>query len=238
MIREYLTSMNQNNKNSATSEMDTHECCLPDVDVMESTDALNNSDVLKITADKKMTTKSQPETLVICLYGGPGCGKSTTAAGIFFDLKSRGINCELVTEFCKDLTWERRYKTFEDQIYIFGKQYHRIHRLMGQVDVIITDSPLLLTPVYDSEKRPTLEKLAVEEHDKMWTYNAFLKRKKAFNPKGRIHGEDHAKEIDTAIIDILMKHEVLFETFDGTTDGKDAIVKKILMLLEWREKGE
>ena len=181
-----------------------------------------------------MNDNKLPETLVSNLFAGPGAGKSTTAAGIFYELKSRGVNCELVQEYAKDLTWEGRHKTFEDQIYIFGKQYHRIQRLIGQVAVIVTDSPLLLTPVYDKEKRATLEKLVVEEHDKMWTYNTFIKRVKEFNPKGRNHDEAGAKELDTMILDILWKHNVSFEVFEGTPDGKDAIVKKILMLLEWK----
>lgn len=181
------------------------------------------------------TAKHHPETLVVNLFAGPGAGKSTTAAGIFFELKTRGINCELASEFAKDLTWEARHKTFEDQIYIFGKQYHRIHRLMGQVSVVITDSPLLLTPIYDAEKRQTLERLAVEEHNKMWTYNAFLIRKKPFNQSGRKHDEEGSKELDSQIAEMLLKHDVAFETFEGTPEGRDAIVKKILMLLSWGE---
>jgi len=129
-------------------------------------------------------------TLVVCLYGGPGSGKSTMSAGIFFELKTRGINCELVSEFCKDLTWEERHDTIRDQIYIFGKQFHRLFRLLGKVDVIITDSPILLTPVYDGEHRRSLRNLVVEEHRKMWTYNVFIKRKKTFNPKGRKQNEE------------------------------------------------
>lgn len=218
--------------------METHTCHYPDADVIDSVAAMNDPELVKFTKSEKATAKGRADTLVVNLFAGPGAGKSTTAAGVFFELKTRGVNCEIAAEFAKDLTWEERHRTFTDQIYIFGKQYHRIQRLMGQVSVIITDSPLLLTPVYDSEKRPTLEKLAVEEHNKMWTYNAFLKRKKPFNPKGRIHGEEHAKEVDYAVADMLLKHDILFETFDGTTEGKDAIVKKILMLLEWKEKGE
>jgi len=36
-------------------------------------------------------------TLVVNLYGGPGTGKSTTAAATFAELKMAGINCELVS---------------------------------------------------------------------------------------------------------------------------------------------
>lgn len=39
---------------------------------------------------------------VINLFGQPGAGKSTGAAYIFSQLKLRGINAELVTEFAKD----------------------------------------------------------------------------------------------------------------------------------------
>lgn len=42
-------------------------------------------------------------TSVINLIGGPGSGKSTTAAGLFFRMKSMGVRCELVTEYAKEL---------------------------------------------------------------------------------------------------------------------------------------
>ena len=171
------------------------------------------------------------KTLVVNLFAGPGAGKSTTAAGIFYDLKTRGVSCELVTEFAKDLTWEKRHDTFKDQIYIFGKQYHRIFRLLGKVCVIINDSPLLLTPVYDGERRKSLERLAVEEHYKMWTHNVYLNRKKVYNPKGRIHDAEEAAKLDTLIRNMLDKHKVKYYMTDGTPAGKDAIVTGIINVL-------
>lgn len=57
------------------------------------------------------------KALIINLIGGPGSGKSTTAAGLFYKLKKLGYNCEMSLEFAKD-------KVMDDQIYIFGKQYH------------------------------------------------------------------------------------------------------------------
>lgn len=40
--------------------------------------------------------------LTVNLYGAPGAGKSTGAAYIFSQLKMRGVNAELVTEFAND----------------------------------------------------------------------------------------------------------------------------------------
>jgi len=173
------------------------------------------------------------KTLVVNLFAGPGTGKSTTAAGIFFELKNRQINCELAAEYAKDLVWEKRNNTFDDQIYLFAKQHHRIFVLLGQVDVVVTDCPILLSPVYDAEKRPTFEKLVVEEHKKMWTYNVFLKRHKTYNPIGRRHDEAHARQVDREVLNMLDKHEQCYETFDATKEGRDRIVDKILLLLEY-----
>ena len=46
-----------------------------------------------------------------------------------------------MTEFAKDLTWENRQNTLENQLYVFAEQHHRVNRLKKQVDVVITDSP-------------------------------------------------------------------------------------------------
>lgn len=87
----------------------------------------------------------------INLFGPPGAGKSTLAAIVFAKLKMMGINCELVTEFAKDKVWERNNEALSNQIYIFAKQYYRMSRCAGQVDVIVTDSPLFLSPFYNKD---------------------------------------------------------------------------------------
>ena len=60
--------------------------------------------------------------ILINLFGAPGAGKSTGAAYIFSQLKMRGVNVELVTEFAKDKVWEKSVEVFNNQAYIFGKQ--------------------------------------------------------------------------------------------------------------------
>ena len=82
---------------------------------------------------------------VINLFGGPGCGKSTTAAGLFHLMKLNEMNVELVTEYAKDLTWEERFGTLaNDQLYVFAKQQKRLQVLKNKVRYVVTDSPLIL----------------------------------------------------------------------------------------------
>ena len=64
--------------------------------------------------------------ILVNLFGAPGAGKSTGAAYIFSQLKMRGINAELVTEFAKDKVWEGSKAVFENQAYIFDAVVRRV----------------------------------------------------------------------------------------------------------------
>lgn len=136
---------------------------------------------------------------IINLYGGPGCSKSTTAAGIFSVLKLHGVNCELCTEYAKDLTWESRNMTLQNQIYIFGKQYHRLWRVVNQVDVVITDSPILLSNIYDTNNDGAFRNLVLDTYNKFNNYNFFLERAKKYNPSGRSQSLEEAINVDSII---------------------------------------
>lgn len=147
-------------------------------------------------------------SLVINFLAGPGTGKSTAAAALFVQCKNAGINVELACEYAKDLVWEDRAKTLQNQVYILGKQYHRIFRLQNKVDVIITDSPILLSTIYDESQCPELRALCLKLHNSMDTFNIFLEREKKYNPNGRLQNETEAKEIDFKIYDFLLKYNI------------------------------
>ena len=155
---------------------------------------------------------------------GPGAGKSTMAASLFAQLKWRGIDCELAAEYAKDLVWEKRDKTFENQVYIFGKQHNRLFRLLGQVEVVITDSPLLLTPIYDGQKRETLKQLVFEEVNRCNNLNIFVIRRKDYNPNGRVHTKSQADVIDETVKNFLKGNKVPFIEIEGTPTGVGEIV--------------
>lgn len=96
------------------------------------------------------------KTLTINLLGGPGSGKSTLASGIFYNLKMGHIDCELVTEFAKYLTWEKNYKALAHQYYVSAKQMHREYVVQGQVDCVITDSPIITGLLYYKEENEVI----------------------------------------------------------------------------------
>lgn len=169
--------------------------------------------------------------IVVNLYAGPGSGKSTTCAGVFSKLKLAGVNCEMALEYAKDKVWESSFKVLDNQIYVFGKQLHRLWRLKDQVDVIITDSPLLLSILYDSSKNENFKNLILDQYNSFNNLNYFIQRNDEYNPKGRMQTLKEAKELDTELSDILhnlhITHTVVCK--DGAIDY---IVKDVLNILK------
>lgn len=169
--------------------------------------------------------------LVVNLFGGPGVGKSTTAAGVFALLKLHDVECELITEYAKDLVWEERHKTFRDQQYLFAKQHHRLWRVVDKVDVVITDCPLMLSPVYGERYKATNEIFnanVVDVVKKFNNLNIVLMRTKVYNQNGRNETEDEAREVDKAITDTLKRYKMDWNEISGNFEGINKITKKIL----------
>lgn len=167
------------------------------------------------------------KTLVVNLLAGAGCGKSTNASRIFVALKDMGIDCELVSEFAKDLVWEERTATFGDELYIFAKQNHRLHRLNGKVDVIITDAPLLLKLMY-MPKDLDFTPLVLDVYNQYENMNYILNRVKPYNPNGRNQTENEARAYDQKIRSLLDKHNIVYGIADGNNYGCDIIIDDIL----------
>ena len=170
--------------------------------------------------------------LVVNLFGAPGSGKSTGAAYVFSKLKMLGVNAELVTEFAKDKVWEGSEAVFKNQAYIFGKQYFRISRLQDKVDVVITDSPILLSSFYANdpvlgEEFDTLITKVFNSYDSL---NVFIDRVKPYNPAGRFQNEQESDKLKKEMVDFLLQHNIL--TLHGDIEGYDKLVEDILELLK------
>lgn len=149
-------------------------------------------------------------TLIVNLFGGPGSRKSTTAEGISYHLKSQGVRTELVQEFAKDKVWEESYNVLENQIYVYGEQHHRIFRLLNKVDVIVTDSPMLLSIIYGAKYSDAFKQLVVEEYKKLNNINFLLRRTGEYDNSGRMHTEEQSRQIDLDIENMLRNNTVEF----------------------------
>lgn len=168
-------------------------------------------------------------TAYVNLYGGPGVGKSTAAAGVFYELKTRGVNCELVPEFAKDLTWEGRADTLRNQYYVTARQFQMIKKLDTKADVVITDSPVILGIPYAVGYPRMYEEMLVWFGKQVSTdgLNFVLSRDKPFCTLGRIHTEGESINIDEHIRLILLQHDIPFERVGGKGSVK-TIVERVM----------
>ena len=149
---------------------------------------------MKILLKKKRSNNmSKKQPLIINLMAGSGAGKSTCMAKIFSELKAKGIEVEQCPEWVKKMVWEGRKQVFECQDYIFGKQLWEQYRLANKkdnngdyiLDVIITDSPIIFSALYDPENREHFKANVIEKFNSFNNLNFVLNRVVPFDPKGR-----------------------------------------------------
>ena len=166
------------------------------------------------------------KTKIVNLWGGPGTGKSSTAADLFSEMKWGGYSVELVSEVAKDIVWEGHFNLLQDQWYISAMQNRKIRRLIGQVEYIVTDSPLLLGAVYMDETIPQSLKDCVRD---IWnTYdniNFMLNRVKPYVKVGRTQDEVDARKIDNECRRVLHEAGEIFHEITADRNGKVEILK-------------
>lgn len=171
------------------------------------------------------------KTIIVNLIGAPGVGKSTSMAGVFSKLKQLGVDCEQATEFAKELVWERREETFKDELYIFAKQYHRLFIVVGKVDVVVTDRPLVITAYYNgASAKPIkgLSEMAIEAFKEYKNINIFLNRVKKYNPNGRNQTEEESDQISVGIRQILDDNHIDYDVLDADEKVVDKVVDMVL----------
>lgn len=171
-------------------------------------------------------------TIVINLLGGPNTGKSTLARLIAAKLSYKGYNTELVTEYCKNHLFMGLKPEGFDQLYFFAKQVRSESIKYGKVDFIVTDSPIILSAIYehhysgDSIIEPSMFKFfdACEKQG-VKHLNFVIGRSLEYNPVGRYQNEEEAVIIDNKIVNYLDKYNIKYTSF---VDNSEETCDKIL----------
>ena len=144
-------------------------------------------------------------------------------------MKINKMKVEIVTEFAKELVFERRENVFGDQNYIFAEQTRRIKRLEDhQLDFVITDSPMPLPVFYDDRvDSHHFPAFVFSEFNKFNNVNYLLRRRHTFEVFGRRHNENDAIRIDQELEQFLIDNNVDYTAVDAHPTTPEIILQDI-----------
>lgn len=172
---------------------------------------------------------------IVAFYGGPGSTKSTLAYKLIGSLKTKGINCELVTEVAKDVTWDQNFDQLKNQFYIAANQFERIRRLENKVDYIIMDAGLLQNIPYfkDERYKNELTQIMINLHNSYKTINFFVHRPIGYDTNGRKENLEESIRIDNETLEILKENYISFKEITS-----DINIENIALLIKTEEENE
>ena len=152
-------------------------------------------------------------TKVINILGAPGVGKSTYAAELFAKMKQNGLSCELVQEFAKEMVYADNEKLRQDQLIVLAEQYRRTFVLDGKIDYIITDSPLLLSIIYNNltpnpYPKESFNQVCVNAFNRFDNINILLthQQNRAYEQNGRVQNLTQSLQIQKQIISVVYQN--------------------------------
>lgn len=176
---------------------------------------------------------------IINLFGGPGIGKSSIAAGLTYKLKKQHITCDNPYEFPKLLAWDENHSAIRDQLFVLANQHRGIVKSYGKVDYIILDSPILLSltykNVYKSNEYPAIlygdafDKMVLDIYNQYDNINILLKRSEGkHNNSERYQNLEESVELDNIIEDSLINNNLPYHVINVNGNTVKNILKLIL----------
>lgn len=176
------------------------------------------------------------KTIVVNLMGAAGSGKSTLATEVFAKLKRKGYNCEYVDEYAKHMVYENNLSRLSNQLLVFSNQYFSLDVIRDKVNIIITDSPLLLSIFYNREnvnpnhlKVPDklLKELVVYCYSTFDNLNYFLTRNHEYKQEGRYQTEQEARAQEEKLKALLSEMNLECKHLISTDNCADQILQDI-----------
>ena len=166
--------------------------------------------------------EKERDTIVVNAYAGAGAGKTTACLEICAMLKKNGYVAEYVSEYAKDLVWDRNFElldgTQEHQFEILNEQLKRMDRLYGKVDFIVTDAPILLNRIYNNEITDDYKIMLRELNNQYSNFNFFVERDtSSFEAEGRLQNLEESIEKDNEIKQMLSESELYYKSYSHKT---------------------
>lgn len=144
------------------------------------------------------------------LYGGPGMGKSLTAAELYACYGKLGHSVEHVKEVIKLAAYRGEFPKSYQPLKIFSLQIDAEDGFLEHVQFIVTDSPIHLNVAYNKfygfEGWEEMLSLANKWEAKMPAYHILMKRKWPYQTAGRYQDEKAAVFLDSFISDFVEQH--------------------------------
>lgn len=151
--------------------------------------------------------------LIVNFYAGPGCGKTTAALELTAALKKSGYNVEYVSEYAKELVLEGKTDELKNQQLVTDEQYHRLDRLRNAVDIVVTDSPVLLGLIYGKDSLNDEYKAKIRQYyDSFENFNMFMLRDRStgYQTEGRLQTEQESIALDADIENMLKAQNIFY----------------------------
>lgn len=142
------------------------------------------------------------KTLRVNLYGGPGVGKSTTSHWLMTKLKDEGFDVEFVQEAVKLWAHQGLVPTEYDQVEFLAAQMKAEYQwVQAGIDMLVTESPLLLSGVYAShDLASSIKGIAYAFENTHPGIHILLDRgDKPFKRSGRFQTHEQALALDKKI---------------------------------------
>lgn len=171
-------------------------------------------------------------TKIVNMCGGPCCGKSTIAAGLFSVMKLNNFKVEQVQEVIKNYVYSNNEMAMKDQVLLTAEQNHNLFRLNGKVDYVISDASLLNGVVYNifyKSENDISDRLALDLFNEYDNIVFLLPRKPKYDQYGRTQSEDEAKDLDQIFLTVLEAYQVPY--YDMRQYAHEEMPERILEII-------
>ena len=143
-------------------------------------------------------------------------------------------------KYIKKKLREQALKVVQSQIYILAKQQFQQFSLNNTVEIAVTDSPILLSPIYDPTQCKFLRGLAIKEYNKYNNLMYFIERdpEAKYEQEGRYQDLEGAKKVDKKVKDFLNKNKIKYKTLVGIRPESLITIMHDIMRVMKHKKGK